>query len=362
MTALQDVEWEACLLEPSRDPALEQLVRQEMGVIPPIVPYFEVCPWIVRSLMAINQYRVRLVHVSFGLADLIGLVVSQENSCRFCYATQRVLLRAQGLPERRIRQLEDDFVAAQLDDRERAALDFARRISRCSPCPSGVDRARLRQAGWSEEAIKELAFVATAHVFFNCVATIPALPVQRIERLSRTWLLNLFAPFLGRRLRARQLRGDRQPLPAQATLGPYAGLVQALDGLPAALALRGVLDEAWRSPLVAPRAKALVFAVVARGVGCSRSETEARRRLEATGMAAREVGETLAHLGSGALDPLEALVVPFARETVRYRPVQVQRRARQLAPALAPAQLVELIGVTALANAVCRLCLTVDSP
>jgi hypothetical protein len=56
------------------------------------------------------------------------------------------------------------------------------------------------------------------------------------------------------------------------------------------------------------------------------------------------------------------MVVPFARETIRYRPVQVQRHARQLAAALERGQLVELIGIAALANAVSRLCLAVDSP
>ncbi len=362
MTALRDVEWEACLLEPMRDPALEKFVRQEMGGVPPIVPYFAVCPWIVRSLMAINQYRVRLVHVSFALADLIGLVVSQENSCRFCYATQRVLLRAQGLPERRIRQLEDDFAATRLDPRERAALDFARRISRCSPHPSGADRAALGRAGWSEEAIKELAFVVTAHVYFNIVATIPALPVERLERMSRTWLLGLLAPLFGRRIRAHQIRGARQVLPPQLGTEPYAGLVQSLDGLPAARALRRVLDEAVQSPLLPARAKALVFAVVARGLGCPRSEAEARRQLEALAMDAGEIQEALAHLGSPGLDAIEAMVVPFARETIRYRPVQVQRRARELSAALDRAQLVELIGITALANAISRLCLAVESP
>jgi alkylhydroperoxidase family enzyme len=362
MTALQDVEWEACLLEPQRDAALERFVRDEMGGVPPIVPYFAVCPWVVRSLMAINQYRVRLVHVSFALADLIGLVVSQENSCRFCYATQRVLLRAQGLPEGRIPQLEDDFAAARLDPRERSALEFARRIARCSPRPSAADRAALGQAGWSAEAVGELAFVAAAHVYFNLVATIPALPVARLERMSRTWWLGLLAPLFGRRLRAHQVRGDRQALPPQPATAPFAGLVQALDGLPAALSLRRVLDEAWQSPALPARAKALVFAVVARGVGCPRSELEARRLLQALDMDAAAVEETLAHLGSPALSALESLAVPFARETVRYRPIQVQRRARQLAGALDRTQLVELIAISALANAVSRLCLALESP
>jgi AhpD family alkylhydroperoxidase len=362
VTALQDVEWEACLLEPMRNLTLERYVRQGIGEVPPIVPYFEICPWVVRSLLAINQYRVRLVHVTFTLADLIGLVVSQDNSCRFCYATQRVLLRAQGLSEDRIRKLEDDFVAAQLDHRERAALEFARRISRCSPRPSGADRTTLARAGWNEDAIKELAFVATAHVYFNLVATIPALPVQRIERLSRTWLLGLLAPLVGRRIRSQQIRGARQMLPPERRAGLFAGLVQSLDGLPAALALRHVLDEAWQSPLIPARAKALIFAVVARGLGCPRSESEARRLLETVGMGAADVEEALAHLGSRSLDAFEAMVVPFARETIRYRPSQLQRRARQVAAGLEKPQLVELIGITALANVVSRLCLAVESP
>ncbi len=362
MKALQDIEWERCLLEPQRDAAVERYVRQEMGRVPTIVPYFEGCPWIVRSLITMNQYRVRLVHVSFTLADLIGLVVSQDNSCRFCYATQRVLLRAQGLPERRIRQLEDDFVGAQLDRRDGAALEFARHISRGDPRSFGADRTTLGDVGWSEEAIRELAFVAASHVYFNRLATIPALPVDRIERLSRGWALGLLAPLIGRRLRARQVRGDRQVLPPELRSGPYSGLVQLLDGLPAARALRGVLDGAWQSSLLPARAKAFVFAVVARGIGCPPAEREATRLLEAGGMKTAEVEETLAHLGSGSLDALEAVIVPFARETIRYRPVQVQRRARDLSGSLDDAHLVELIGVTALANAVCRLCLAVDCP
>lgn len=360
--ALQDIEWEACLLEPQRDPTLERYVRQEIGRVPPIVHYFEGCPWIVRSLMAVNQYRVRLVHVSFALADLIGLVVSQDNSCRFCYATQRVLLRAQGLRERRIREIEDDFVSAQLDRRERAALEFARRISRCSPRPSEADRATLRDVGWTGEAIKELAFVAASHIYFNRLATIPALPVKRIERLSRTWMLSLLAPLVGRRIRARQVRGDREVLPPELRIGPYAELVESLNGLPAARALRRLLDEAWQSPLLPARVKAFVFAVIARGLGCPVLEREAKGLLEASGVSGAAAEETLAHLGSPSLDAIEAVVVPFARETIRYQPVQVQRRARALTAVLTQDQLVELIGVAALANAVSRLCLAVDSP
>jgi len=103
------------------------------------------------------------------------------------------------------------------------------------------------------------------------------------------------------------------------------------------------------------RTKAFAFAVVARGLGCSLSEREAVRLLTAEGVTAAEIDATLAHLASPVLDPIEAAIVPFARETIWYRPVQIQRRARALRAQLTREQFLELVGITALANAVCRL-------
>ena len=65
----------------------------------------------------------------------------------------------------------------------------------------------------------------------------------------------------------------------------------------------------------------------------------------------------LTHLGSPELDPIEAAVVPFARETVRYRPEDIQRRARDLRAMLTEEEFLELVGVLALANGTCRLSL-----
>jgi hypothetical protein len=47
--------------------------------------------------------------------------------------------------------------------------------------------------------------------------------------------------------------------------------------------------------------------------------------------------------------------VPFARETVWYEPAVIQRRARALRDGLDSAQLLEAIGVAALANGLCRM-------
>ncbi len=89
---------------------------------------------------------------------------------------------------------------------------------------------------------------------------------------------------------------------------------------------------------------------------------EATALLEAEGLAARETERALAHLGSPALSKLESAVLPFARETIHCQPSAIQRRLRELATTLSHPELVELIGVTSLANALCRLRLALDSP
>jgi hypothetical protein len=49
--------------------------------------------------------------------------------------------------------------------------------------------------------------------------------------------------------------------------------------------------------------------------------------------------------------------VPFARETIRYRVEDIQRRAAKLKESLSDAQFIELVGLVSLANSTCRLSL-----
>jgi AhpD family alkylhydroperoxidase len=159
VTALRDVEWESCLLPQSRDPELEAYLRRELGGVPSMARYFAPCPWVVRSMAGVNHDHALLAHLDLQLADLIGLVVSQDNSCRFCYAAQSVLLRIQGFPDQRIRQLQQDLLSASIGRRESSALEFARRFSRASPLLTWSDTGAMREAGWSDAAIREIAVV-----------------------------------------------------------------------------------------------------------------------------------------------------------------------------------------------------------
>jgi AhpD family alkylhydroperoxidase len=352
---LRDVEWEACALQPRHDRELEAFVREKLGAVPSAVPYFAASPWIVRALTNLGYNGAPLVGVDYALADLLGLVVSQDNSCRYCYGVQRTVMRIHGVPEARIREIEQNYLEAEIEPRTRLALDFARRISRASPLVSASDAADLRATGWETPAIRELAYLSAYNVFMNRLMTTAAIPITGVERVAGHWAVGWLAPLARLMMRRRWRHSPGTRLSPEQRSGPWSYLVCALDGLPAAGVLRTVIDQMWDSPHLTRRAKALVFAVIARGLDSSLAEREATGLIEANGLERGEIEPVLTHLSSPALDPVEAAIVPFARGTIRGRPTQLQERTRALLARLPGEQVVETVGVCALANALCRL-------
>ena len=355
MTVMREIEWDTCLLEPLEVPELERRARRETGRRDRAIRYFAGSSWVEDALIALSVDLETRVALDAELADLVGLVVSQDNSCRYCFAVMRAFLRGLGMSERRIQHLEQNLLTADFTPRERAALDFARRVSRSNPPPTAADVEALRAHGFAPLEIAELAAVVGMHLFFNRIATLGALPPGPMEAVPDQWWIRLLRPLMAMRLRGIRRRVAPQRLRPEETPGPFAAVVEMLDGLPLARTLRTALDGMWASDVLTPRARALVFAVVGRQLGCSLAEQEGRRLVLAAGLSEPEVDQVLAHLTSPVLDPVERIVVPFARETVWYRPAQIQRRGREVKEALSRECFVELIAVTAIANAVCRL-------
>jgi uncharacterized peroxidase-related enzyme len=353
---MQDLDWEDCLIPQRRDPETERVYREKLGVVPHAAYYLSWVGWINRAVLELSVERDLLTELGYELNQFLWLAVSQDASCRYCFAAHRGFLRLQGHPESRIRRLEQDFFAAELDPRERLAIDFARRLSRANPMVTWRDTAPLREAGFSEAAVKEIAFSAASVVFANRTATLPALPPEPVERAPDRWSVRLLRPLVERRLRARRRPGRPAPLPPEMRTGPFQAWVDGLAPLPVAGVLWRILDGAFASPGIGERARALIFAVVARGLGCARTEAEAVRHLLAAGFPASEVETTLAHLASDALDGQEAVLVPFARETIRYgEAAPLQRRARSVLARVGRGAFGEFVGLAGLANMVGRL-------
>lgn len=350
-------EWPACIVPSGPVPReLATSVRARVGAVPGWLAHIAPCPWLAHTMSSLVANPITAL--SPELTDRIHLVVSQDNSCRYCYGVQRAVLRIHGYTDADIERLVRDVHTGDDSPAERAAVEFARRVSRADPRPGRAEFARLLESGLDRLAALETAFSAAAGNFANRVATLLALPTESLEQLVRHPLFRVIRPLMAWRMRPRPR--PREPLPEPNT-GPGARVVAALEGSPAAGVLRRAIDSAFASPILPLRTKALVTAVVARALGCVEGERDARTLLAREGLAPADVDQILDTLASPKLDAREARLVPFARETVRYQTATIQLRMRDVCRDLGPAETLEAVGMLALANAVCRLSVVLDA-
>jgi len=356
--AVAAMPWGDCLVPPgtAAPDLVAEIRRTHGGRVPGWAARFAPVPWLVRTMCEMTSFP--FAHLSVRDNSLVALVVSRDNSCRFCYGTQRALMRILGYELDAIERLERGELVDP-DPSGQLGLDFARKISRGTPRPGAAECAALERTGRSRELVAELALSAAFPVFANRASTLVALPAGPIERTTYQVAGRLLRPFLLRR--ARFGRRAHPPAPTRND-GVGADVVAALGASPAAGVLRRAIDAAFASPVLPRRTKLLMLAVIARSLACPRSELDARTALAAEGMAADDVAQTLDHLGSPALDAREALLVPFARETVRCQPVEIQERLRALSSelGLSREELLEVVGITALANTLCRASVVVE--
>ena len=351
---LVQVSWDQCLLEPAPDRQAEAALRRETGAAPGWVRYYLSCPWLPRAAVRLGTDNSLLVHLDFPTVDLIGLVVSREHSCRYCYAATRMQMRILGMTEERMQRLEQRLSSGDLDARTAAAVRFARRMARSAPLVTRQEVEQLSDTGFSDAEIREIAYVVASVAFFNRISTIPALPPYTWEQLADRWFIRLMRPVMARVMQGGRKRGQFVAF-ARPPEGPFAGVLLQFEGSPIGPALACVLEEMWASPILSRQCKALMFAIIGRGLGCERSGGEMRGILEVEGLAPADVEQILAHLGGPGVGRDETALLAFARDSIWYEPVQIQRRARELRERLSTVQFVEALGVVSLANALCRL-------
>jgi alkylhydroperoxidase family enzyme len=354
-SALEHVSWETCLVEPHPDRVLESYARRRMGVPVPSLRYFASVPWLARAVVDLHPELGLLMHLEQTVADALTLIVSQENSCRFCYAVMRMMLRAQGMSDARIERVEQHLSRANdLAPRTAASIAFGRSQSRVGPGGARDARQALRAAGIGEDEMREIAFVVASTDFLNRVHTIPAIPSRPLERMPDQLHVRLLRPLINHILQKHRFRGQATPL-ERAPFYPYARLVSAYAGSPIAPALGQTIEEMWASPVLSRRCKLLMLAVIARGLGCEVCALEIGEAVQREGLDTPALAQILTHLDAPELDDIERLLVRFARETIWYEPASLQRRARTLSAQLTGPQLIEAAGVASLANGLCRL-------
>ncbi len=96
--------------------------------------------------------------------EMIAVAVSSVNKCYYCLTAHGAAVRQLSGDPKLGEMLVMNWRAAPLDPRQRAMLDFAERVTLASHAIGEADRAALRDAGFSDRDIWDIAAVAG---FFN---------------------------------------------------------------------------------------------------------------------------------------------------------------------------------------------------
>lgn len=350
--AILAIEWSDALVRARTGTVAEAESRRVLNRLTPAVPYVSGCDWLWR--LDIDKETVQPASIEPDLVGLIAIVVSQDNSCRHCYGAWRSILQIMGWPVAQIERLEGDLASPDLPAGWPVALEYARQLSRANPRPENAG-ASLRAAGFTPEQIAEITMWAGIMCIGNRMATLLALPPStELESLTASLPYRLLRPLFKWWMRRNFARKAAQPLTTEELASPFATSLRGVQTAPGARVLLTALEGAARSTLLPPGVKGLMVAVIGRALGCATCEQAGRAAAAAT-LDPDVVDEAVMRLGSRALRPEEELLLHFARSSVRYKPIEAQRLTRSLLEHYDEDQVVEAIGVCALANGTARL-------
>ena len=141
------------------------LCTEKLGIVPNVLRAYSLRPQKLRNFVAMYN---ELMQAPSGLSklerEMVAVVVSSANRCYYCLVAHgQAVRRLSGDPELG-EMLVMNYRIAPLDPRQRTMLDFAWKLT-TSPATIGEpERAGLRQAGFADEEIFDLAETVA---FFN---------------------------------------------------------------------------------------------------------------------------------------------------------------------------------------------------
>jgi uncharacterized peroxidase-related enzyme len=185
------VSWLVYPLEEALDPDLRKLfakARQNLGFVPNVFVTYMTRPAHFRHWF--NHFRELMngdSELTQAEREMISVVVSAQNGCLYCLVSHgaelRRLLNDEVLGDR----ITFDYRRAGLDARTLAMLDFVVKLTLTPVACDEADLERLRNHGFSDAAIFDIAEVTAMFNFTNRLASaIGMLPNREYHGIGRS--------------------------------------------------------------------------------------------------------------------------------------------------------------------------------
>ncbi|NMG38278.1 peroxidase-related enzyme [Chelativorans sp. ZYF759] len=139
--------------------------REKLGLVPNVLLAYAFDD---RKLRAFTDMYNDLMLGDSGLSklerEMIAVAVSSVNHCYYCLTAHGAAVRQLSGDPRLGEQMAMNYRAAELSSRQKAMLDFAVKLTERPDMMEESDRQALRDAGFSDRDIWDIASVAA---FFN---------------------------------------------------------------------------------------------------------------------------------------------------------------------------------------------------
>ena len=146
-------------------------VQEKSGFIPNVFLMLAYRPDEFRAFMA---YHDALLDKAGGLTkaerEMIVVATSAANQCQYCVVAHGAILRLRARSPLIADQIAGNYRKADITPRQRAMLDFAMKVTRQAEAVEEADSVALRQHGFNDDEIWDIAAIAAFFGMSNRLA------------------------------------------------------------------------------------------------------------------------------------------------------------------------------------------------
>ena len=167
--------------------SLWQRADEKLGFVPNVLRTWALRP---EHMLRWRKYMDELLKGESGLSEaqreMIGVVVSATNRCHYCVTSHGAAVRVLTGDPVLADTLATNYRHAALEPRQRAMLDFAVKVTEEAHRCGEADLEGLREAGFSDEDVFDIAEVAAMFNLTNRMANaLGWRPNEEYHRLGR---------------------------------------------------------------------------------------------------------------------------------------------------------------------------------
>lgn len=148
-------------------------VQEKSGFVPNV---FLALAWRPDEFRAFFAYNDALMEKDSGLTkaerEMIVVATSAANQCHYCIVSHGAILRIRAKNPQIADQIASNYRKADITPKQKAMLDFAVKVAVDSQATSARDFKALREHGFSDDDIWDIAAIAAFFALSNRMASV----------------------------------------------------------------------------------------------------------------------------------------------------------------------------------------------